>query len=173
MPPCYTSRIEAFNLTFFIIFNFICMNRKSLVLVGAAVVLLGGAGCSQTVMDTTTNSKPADSLASTTEQIVNGTTQPAAKPIDSITLSGKAIGNKMVQFKWTVPEGTKDPAAFHLVRGQHENPTQPPSYWFMQPGTSRNAIWVKLPLGEQHFRICTWEGDKCGVYSNDLMLDVK
>ncbi len=145
------------------------LEYKSIVVAG--ILLLAGAGCGD--VTPTTNSKPADSLASTTDQIVNGNTQPVAKPIDSISLSGESIGNKMVQFTWDIPEGTKNPSAFHLVRGQKENPTQPPGYWFAQSGSSRGTVWVKLPSGEQHFRICTWEGEKCMVYSNDVMVNVK
>ncbi len=147
------------------------MQHKYKNIIVAGIFLLAGTGCRDSAVPSI-NTKPADSLASTTEQIVNGTTTPE-KSLSSITLNGQALGKRLVQFTWTLPEGAKDPEAFHLVRSQRENPTQPPGYWFAQPGTSRDAIWVKLPLGEQHFRICTWEAGKCGVYSNDVMVIVK
>lgn len=149
------------------------MRQGLLTLSLAAVVLLAGAGCSDIG---TTENKPAEGTTTT----LNGgststvsTEKMANKAIDSIELSGEAIGENMAQFTWKIPEGAKDPTAFRLVRGQNENPTQPPGYWFRQPGKARGTVWVKLPKGEQHFRICVYEDGACGVYSNDLVVDVK
>lgn len=156
------------------------MNQKLLVLGVGGILLLVGAGCNRGADTAMVNTKPAENvavptstpmMATTTEKMEIATS--SMKAVDSLELSGKSLGNKMVQFNWKLPEGAKDPTAFHLVRGQNENPTQPPGYWFMQPGKSRATVWVKLPSGEQHFRICVWEGGKCGVYSNDVMVDVE
>ncbi len=154
------------------------MNQKLLVLGMGGILLLVGAGCSSDA--TLIQTKPAENSAQTSSSTATATTTEkmevttsSMKAVDSLELSGKALGNKMVQFNWKLPDGVTDPAAFHLVRGQNENPTQPPAYWFMQPGKSRAAVWVKLPSGEQHFRICVWEAGKCGVYSNDVVVDVK
>lgn len=168
MMACYNS---------IIIFNFICMNYKALMLGISAIVLLG-AGCSGTETNVI-NSKPAGEVpvapivttSTTPEETVK--TEEKTSTETEIVLKGKAVGKQMVQFNWTLPEGAKDPSAFHIVRSQKENPTQPPGYWFMQPGKSRGAVWVKLPTGEQHFRICTWENNKCETYSNDVMVNVE
>ncbi len=155
------------------------MNRNSLVLAAAGILLLG-AGCeSATETPTPVQTKPAEvtstSPTATTSPNVASTTTENNIPVsaDSITLVGKALGNRMVQFNWTLPEGAKNPRSFHLVRGQNENPTQPPGFWYKQDGKSRSSVWVKLPKGEQHFRICTWETNKCEVYSNDVMVNVE
>ncbi len=155
------------------------MNRNSLVLAAAGILLLG-AGCeSPTETPSPVQTKPAEvtsttPTATTSPSVVSTTTENNV-PVsaDSITLVGKALGNRMVQFNWTLPEGAKNPRSFHLIRGQNENPTQPPGYWYKQDGKSRSSVWVKLPTGEQHFRICTWETTKCEVYSNDVMVNVE
>ncbi|OGH67343.1 MAG: hypothetical protein A3B90_00610 [Candidatus Magasanikbacteria bacterium RIFCSPHIGHO2_02_FULL_41_13] len=157
------------------------MNQKSLILTVAGTLLLIGAGCSGATTNPQINTKPAETTSTTsietatTSPIVATSTEATATPpsADSVTLTGKALGNGMVQFNWTIPEGAKNPRSFHIVRGQNENPTQPPSFWFKQDGTSRSAIWAKLAKGEQHFRVCTWETNKCEVYSNDILVDVK
>lgn len=156
------------------------MNQKSLVLGIAGILLLAGAGCGNTTSPQV-NTKPAEAVptttteTSTTTPVVATSTEANSSTVsaDSVTLTGQALGKGMVQFNWTLPEGAKNPRSFHIVRGQNENPTQPPSFWFKQDGTSRSAIWAKLAKGEQHFRVCTWETNKCEVYSNDVMVDVK
>ncbi len=156
------------------------MNQKSLVLAVAGVLLLAGAGCEETT-NPQINTKPAETISTTTTEtstttpVVTTSTEATApqQSATSITLTGKALGNRMVQFNWTLPEGAKNPRSFHLVRGQNENPTQPPGYWYKQDGKSRSSVWVKLPTGEQHFRICSWETTKCEVYSNDVMVNVE
>jgi len=149
------------------------MRKGFLALSLSLVLLLAGAGCKGS---TTPENKPAEGATTTvnTDSTSTVSTEKMAdKKVDSIELKGEAIGNNMVQFNWTVPEGAQDPAGFRLVRGQNENPTQPPGYWFAQKGSARGTVWVKLPKGEQHFRICVYENDACGVYSNDVTVDVK
>lgn len=146
--------------------------RQNLLALGVlSVLLLAGAGCSaaQNGME----NKQTENTATKTEVTANNTETTKKAPLDSLQLSGKALGNQMAQFSWELPEGAENPAGFRLVRGQNENPTQPPGYWFAQSGKSRGTVWVKLPKGEQHFRICVYENDACGVYSNNVMVDVK
>jgi hypothetical protein len=157
------------------------MNRNALLFAISGILLLG-AGCENTTeTPIAVQTKPAEVTSTSTTP--TATTSPAVAtstpenttPVsaDSITLVGKALGNRMVQFNWTLPEGAKNPRSFHLIRGQNENPTQPPGFWYKQDGKSRSSVWVKLPKGEQHFRICTWETTKCEVYSNDVMVNVE
>lgn len=146
------------------------MRQNFLALGVLSLLLLAGAGCSP--MENTTENKPAENTQT------EGTTTPSETPekntaVTSIELTGQALGNQMAQFSWKLPEGATDPAAFRLVRGQNENPTQPPGYWYAQPGKSRGTVWVKLPKGEQHFRVCVYENDACGLYSNDVVVHVK
>jgi hypothetical protein len=141
--------------------------------------MLTGAGCANTSTTQPINAKPAEQASTTTAEapIIEIATSTVAEatttPSTDMTLTAKAIGNGMVQFNWTFPEGVSNPRTFHLVRGQNENPTQPPGNWYKVDGKSRSTIWVKLGKGNQHFRICTWEINKCGSYSNDVLVDVE
>lgn len=147
------------------------MGQKFLALGVLSVLLLAGAGCKQA--EKPIENKPAETATSTVGTMNTTSDTAMNNPVTSIELSGQALGNQMAQFTWKLPEGATNPAGFRLVRGQNENPTQPPGYWFAQAGKSRGTVWVKLPKGEQHFRICVYENDACGVYSNDLVVDVK
>ncbi len=157
------------------------MKQKYLTLAVTSTLLLAGAGCGTVETPVQVNSKPAEvpsNSSSTLDTTIVDTTTSTEKENStsstvSLELTGKALGRGMVQFSWTLPEGTKNPRSFHLVRGQNENPTQPPSNWYKVDGKFRSSIWAKLAKGEQHFRICTWETTKCEVYSNDVLVDVK
>ncbi len=148
------------------------MRQNFLALGVLSLLFLAGAGCNP--VENTMENKPAENTSTNTEATPTPSETPEKNtPVTSIELTGQALGNQMAQFNWTLPEGVQNPAGFRLVRGQNENPTQPPGYWYAQSGKSRGAVWVKLPKGEQHFRICVYENNACGVYSNDVMIDVK
>lgn len=143
----------------------------SSVAVGSLLLLLG-AGCANAPAEVTI---PAtDPNAAVTPPPVAEVQVPAETvPVDQITLTGEALGGNKVKFSWVLPSGMADPSSFRLVRGPKEDPVSPGNYYFQLLGGKREITWISLPTGKQNFRICTFKGDKCDVYSNNIEVDVK
>ena len=140
------------------------MKRPYVILGGfLGLSLLIGAGCSNI---------PTPSNNTIGEPNTKGTS--TAETEYPIMLTASAVGNRQVQFVWTLEEDTKEPSRFILVRGSEENPVHDQTnYWFRQHGSNRSATWLNLPPRDQHFRICLSEdGEACDTYSNDLLVEI-
>lgn len=133
-----------------------------------SVLLLMGAGCSQSPTETP---PPIDQPQVQLPATEPTPTEPAQG--SDLVLTGEALGNNMVKFSWQIPQGMEEPASFRLVRGPSEDPALPRSYYFQVLGSKREITWTGLLPGKQFFRICTYVNNECKEYSNNVEVEVK
>ena len=160
--------------------------KKTVALLGStlATILLVGASCSP-AQNASVETKPAEDVGENTNQPtdmanpaenVTGTmTAPSSAMMNSdITLTAEALGNREVKISWTIPDGEVMTEGIHLVRSEKENPEfDGKTYWY-QPGPDRHDVtWKNVPTGTQHVRLCIVKDEKCEIYSQDVMVEVK
>lgn len=89
---------------------------------------------------------------------------------DGLALAG-VVENGKVFLKWSV-NGVDAPQGFKVVSSTSPNPVYPGSkYHYLSDPAKRSDTWTGL-AGIYHFRVCQYLGGSCGVYSNNLTLDV-
>ena len=111
-----------------------------------------------------------------TEKMTEETETTNTTKNDEFTLSAESLGDGKVKFSWSLPEDieTDDEKGFIIVRSENENPENDGlNYWIRQSSLNREASWINIPTGTQHFRICALLNEECAVYSNDIELEVK
>ena len=88
-----------------------------------------------------------------------------------IVLTGSK-SDKGAKLSWKV-EGISVPNGFKLVKSTEKNPVYPGNeYVYLSNKDIRSYEW-KITTGKQYyFRVCAYQSDgKCGIYSNNLLLD--
>lgn len=88
----------------------------------------------------------------------------------TIALSGSVNGDK-VNLNWTMSNMTSA-MGFKVVVANHENPVYPgDEYHYLSDAAARSDSW-SLGNGTYYFRACEYLGGKCGVYSNNLKIEI-
>ena len=150
-------------------------------------LLLIGAGCANTntsndAVDLPPMTKSASDVLNPNmadsmndDQMMTPEETPSEDLIDaSIRLVGESAGKHMVKLEWNIDEGVDVSDGFILVRGNTINPVHNQiNYWWRQNEKSREATWIQIPSGMQHFRVCILRDAECAVYSNDVELSVQ
>lgn len=143
------------------------------------ILVLIGAGCATTETTSVTTKKANDTKSADPDTKISDSVMDVEK-IDSsatevnIALESTAIGNRQVKFEWKLNDGESNPKYFILLRSEKQYPRHDQkTFWFRQHGTRNSATWINLPLGTQHFSICTSDdGKTCSIYSNDSVVEV-
>lgn len=100
-----------------------------------------------------------------------GTTPTTTNANGSIRLEGY-FGNSKVSLKWTLSNMTSA-QGFKVVYSDKENPVYPGNeYHYLTEPTVRSDFWESLPAGVYYFRVCEYLGGKCGIYSNNLRIEI-
>ncbi len=91
----------------------------------------------------------------------------------SITLDGQLTDPGKVKLTWST-DGLDVSKGFKVVISESENPVYPGNtYHYLTSPSVREDYWTKLTDGKTyHFRVCQYLSDKCGVYSNDVVVTV-
>lgn len=77
-----------------------------------------------------------------------------------------------VVLEWKV-SGMETPLGFKVVKGKEENPVYPGSdYHYLDNSAVRRDEWKMLSGGIYYFRVCEYLGGVCGVYSNNVRVEV-
>ncbi len=77
-----------------------------------------------------------------------------------------------VVLEWKV-SGMETPLGFKVVKGKEENPVYPGNdYHYLSNASTRRDEWKGLPTGIYSFRVCEYLGGACGVYSNNVKVEV-
>mgnify|MGYP001255523249 CR=1 FL=1 len=145
------------------------MQKISIILASFALMLVLGAGCSETEPQEETQSKTADvemsetPVMETTSEVGSG----------DIQLTAKATGKNTVALDWKISKALEDKAeSWRIVYGKDANPSYPSTWWFERSKSYREKVWAGLPAGKAHFRICAVVGETCDIYSNDVELEI-
>jgi len=156
--------------------------KKSILGIGGflVILLLVGAGCS----DQTTPTEGANNEGNqktVAERIMEKTgsdkvvsTEKAIEVTD-LKLTAEALGDRVIQFNWEVPENlAADSEGYRFSRDTEENPDVNKDGWWWERGPAHRELkWEGLPTGQAHFRMCVIKEDVCTAYSNDVEVDVK
>jgi len=60
-----------------------------------------------------------------------------------------------------------------VVESTQANPVYPGNdYHYLSSPDVRSDTWAELPSGTHHFRVCEYLGGSCGIYSNDVTVNV-
>lgn len=101
-----------------------------------------------------------------------------AKEEKAVVSGGGAIelvvGQKegRVVLEWKV-SGMETPLGFKVVKGKEENPVYPGNdYHYLSDASVRRDEWKGLASGIYYFRVCEYLGGACGVYSNNVKMEV-
>ncbi len=92
----------------------------------------------------------------------------------SITLSGSYDQSlNKVLLNWTVSDMYSD-LGFKVVYSTNPNPVYPGNdYHYLSDPDVRNDNWAGLEPGTYHFRVCEYLGGSCGIYSNDITVNIE
>lgn len=91
-----------------------------------------------------------------------------------VTLKAEVLGEKQVKFEWESDVKMGEDDRFVLVRDEMPNPMHDgKNFWWKQYYTVREAVWLSLPTGTMHVRLCVLKNDACVKYSNDVEVEVK
>lgn len=139
---------------------------------GVVALILLGAGCQATQQPNASQpeSKPAEQTSAPTEETT------AAPQAEGFNLTAEALGGGAVKFNWTFSGELPNDARFVIVRDAEPNPEHSGNnFWHRVFGTKREEIWLGVPTGKFHFRVCQTDEKegKCKQYSNDVLLEVK
>ena len=111
----------------------------------------------------------------TTEK--NEASEPAKETNADLTLKAEAAGSQQVRLSWSAPEGLTEANRFILVRDEKTNPEHSgKNFWLRQHHSKREVVWINVPTGTMHFRVCITENnqnDTCAKYSNDAAVTVE
>ena len=138
------------------------MNRKILIIAGflAAVTLLG-AGCAGTEQkeENKDNSAPIDLNVNDNQN----------EETTGLALSVEALGEGKVKVNWS---GAASEGGWRLMHSGKELPNEN-AYWQWLSKGENTYEWSGVPAGKRYFRVCAWDGEKCGTLSNELQIEVK
>ncbi|MEN8252327.1 MAG: hypothetical protein ABFQ53_02000, partial [Patescibacteria group bacterium] len=89
-----------------------------------------------------------------------------------VTLSAEAQGDD-VKLKWDISGGDA-PKGFKIVKSKEKNPVYPGNdYKYISDENVRKYEWKDLKEGKTYyFRVCIYEGGKCGEYSNNVKVSL-
>jgi len=92
----------------------------------------------------------------------------------TITLSGyydQSLGK--VRLEWALGSLYSE-KGFKVVNSTQPYPVYPGNdYHYLSSPETRSDKWVGLEPGAYHFRVCEYLGGACGIYSNDLTINVQ
>lgn len=90
----------------------------------------------------------------------------------TIALTGQMTDPGKVKLAWTI-DGVDAPQGFKVVISENSNPVYPGNdYHYYSDSGKRDDLWTGLSGKTYHFRVCQYLGGKCGVYSNDVAVQV-
>ncbi|NTU99062.1 hypothetical protein HGA64_03595, partial [Candidatus Falkowbacteria bacterium] len=90
----------------------------------------------------------------------------------SITLDGQQSGNK-VSLNWSLV-GFDSSMGFKVVVSKELDPVYPGNeYHYLSDAGTRSDTWELDEPGTYFFRVCEYLGGKCGVYSNNLKVEIE
>jgi hypothetical protein len=78
--------------------------------------------------------------------------------------------NGEIQLSWTV-ENIQNPGKFITLVSNNPGPTYPVAPSHIITGTANTDVWKGLEPGKYHIKICLKQGDGCGIYSNEIILN--
>ncbi len=92
----------------------------------------------------------------------------------SITLTGNYEASlDKVLLNWSVIDMYSD-LGFKVVYSTNPNPVYPGNeYHYLTDPDVRSDSWSSLEPGTYHFRVCEYLGGACGIYSNDITVNVQ
>jgi len=135
------------------------MSKKLVGLFGLlAIVALVGAGCAkQEATEQTKNTNPPLTVA---------------VKDDALTLTVEKADAGTVNLKWQAGKDLDVKGGFRLWYSGRNIPNDG-AYWYWLNSDTRTADWGNIPTGKKFFRVCVWQDDKCGAYSNEVELEVE
>lgn len=90
----------------------------------------------------------------------------------SISLEALTATNGTVFLTWELADMTS-PQGFKVVVSENPNPVYPGNtYHYKSDQYTRSDVWENLSSGTYHFRVCEYLGGRCGVYSNDVEVNL-
>lgn len=145
---------------------------------GIAALILLGAGCQATQQPNASQpeSKPAEQTSTPNEETKTEEKTTTAPQAEGFNLTAEALGGGAVKFNWTFSGELPSDARFIIVRDAEPNPEHTGNnFWHRVFGTKREEIWIDIPAGKLHFRVCQTDEKegKCKQYSNDVEVEVK
>lgn len=98
---------------------------------------------------------------------------PTADQLSAIKLSGSydsSLGK--VLLNWSVT-GMSAPNGYKVVQSTSPSPVYPGNeYHYLSDPATRSDKWVDLSAGNHYFRVCEYTGGACGIYSNEIIVNV-
>jgi|GEM_PF-891072 len=98
---------------------------------------------------------------------------PTGDQLSAINLSGKydsSLGK--VLLNWSVT-GMSAPKGYKVVRSASPSPVYPGNeYHYLSDPKARSDKWAGLSSGNHYFRVCEYLEGKCGIYSNEIIVNV-
>lgn len=90
----------------------------------------------------------------------------------TINLSASLTDPGKVKLTWTTV-GVEAPKGFKVVISESADPVYPGNdYHYLTDPSARQDAWSGLGNKTYHFRVCQYLGGACGVYSNDVAVQV-
>ncbi len=169
------------------------MKKLSFLIAAFALVLLVGAGCSDTSTPQAKDASTEESVETsvevtenqegetTEEQMEEETgdqmeeTEEVVNNVSGITLKVEAKENATLNLAWEVSDELKEKATgYRLLLDDEPNPQfGQGGYWFDRGPAHFEKEWTELPLGKQYVRVCVLEGTGCIADSNEVEVEVK
>lgn len=107
------------------------------------------------------------------DKILSDQADPTADQLSAIKLSGSydsSLGK--VLLNWSVT-GMSAPSGYKVVQSTSPNPVYPGNdYHYLSDPTTRSDKWAGLTPGNHYFRVCEYLDGKCGIYSNEIIVNV-
>ncbi|MEI7452550.1 MAG: hypothetical protein WCK37_05130 [Candidatus Falkowbacteria bacterium] len=114
-----------------------------------------------------TNADLGKIKASTTEE-----TSSSVALSDKAILATATVNGNSVNFSWSLQNMTSS-MGFKVVKADHENPVYPgDDYHYLSDANVTSDTWSDLGAGTYYFRVCEYLGGKCGVYSQNLKVEI-
>ncbi|MFH1947236.1 MAG: hypothetical protein ABIJ23_03720 [Candidatus Magasanikbacteria bacterium] len=165
------------------------MKKLSFLVATFALVLLVGAGCSDTStpqakdaftdesveanVEVTENQEGETTEEQTEEQMEQ--TKEVINTESDITLKVEVKENATLNLVWEVSDELKEKATgYRLLLDDEPNPEfGQGGFWYDRGPAHFDKEWTELPLGKQYVRVCVLEGAECIADSNEVEVEVK
>ncbi|MBU2542583.1 hypothetical protein KJ785_03420 [Patescibacteria group bacterium] len=168
------------------------MKKLSFLIATFALLVLVGAGCSDTSTPQSKDASTDESVEATVEvtdnqegetteeQTVEQTEEPeqpeeVINTESGITLKVEALENASLNLAWEVSDELKEQATgYRLLLDEEPNPQfGQGGYWYERGSAHFDKKWTDLPLGKQYVRVCVLKGTECIADSNEIEVEVK
>jgi len=105
------------------------------------------------------------------DKLLTTTPDPVQSELSTIDLSGKIVDNS-AYLTWK-PYNLYVPNGFKVVMSTQPDPVYPGNeYHYLSDGSKTSDTWNNLSGGTYYFRVCQYIDGKCGIYSNNVALNV-